>query len=228
VLPSVRPEVIEQKKNGIFRSITWILIIAGVMILVGAGSCVVSGISIYRRIRHSIEEIRQIADSAAKGNLSPEMNAKAEALGGVAQSVNRLIVALRRSEELNLQLGTIVESSGDAAIGITMEGHILSWNRGAYRMYGYSVEEIKGKSITLLFAAQQEVDIMRDKISGLKQYAFDTFHVRKSGTRIQVHVIATPILDSKGTRIGMSLLAREIRVARPPSTETPAIRPAVN
>ena len=213
VLPAVRPEIIEQKKEAIFRAITWMLVIAGFIILLAIFSCVASAVSIYRRIRRSMDELRQAADAAAKGEIAPPMQPGSHELGDVTRSVNKLIGALRRSEELNMQLGTIVESSGDASIGVTFEGHILSWNRGAYRMYGYTVEEIKGKSIETLFAAQQEVALIKSKLAQAKQFAFDTFHIRKNGNRIQVHVIATPILDSKGTRIGISLLSRELRNA---------------
>ena len=48
------------------------------------------------------------------------------------------------------QLAAIVEHSDDAIIGKTFEGIITSWNPAAERMYGYSAQEITGKSIDLL------------------------------------------------------------------------------
>src|SRR5579864_9030883 len=47
-------------------------------------------------------------------------------------------------------LASIVDSSEDAIIGKTLEGIITSWNRGAQRIYGYSGEEVMGKSISIL------------------------------------------------------------------------------
>ena len=38
-------------------------------------------------------------------------------------------------------MSAIVESSGDAIVGTTLEGAITTWNRGAERLYGYSAEE---------------------------------------------------------------------------------------
>ena len=41
----------------------------------------------------------------------------------------------------------VVEFSGDAIISGTLDGIITSWNPAAERMYGYSSQEIIGKSM---------------------------------------------------------------------------------
>ena len=50
-------------------------------------------------------------------------------------------------------LAALVESSDDAIIGKTLEGVILTWNSGADRMYGYTAEEVVGRSISILVSA---------------------------------------------------------------------------
>ena len=56
----------------------------------------------------------------------------------------------KRSELALSHLAAIVESSGDAITGATLEGTILSWNSGAERIYGYPVGEVKGRSLSIL------------------------------------------------------------------------------
>ena len=44
----------------------------------------------------------------------------------------------------------IVDSSDDGILGKTLEGIITSWNAGAQRLFGYSAEEVIGRSTAML------------------------------------------------------------------------------
>ena len=67
-----------------------------------------------------------------------------------ASAVHRDVTEHRRAFDLAQRMKAIVECSGDAIIGRTLEGIITSWNPAAEKMYGYSSEEIVGKSIDWL------------------------------------------------------------------------------
>src|ERR1041385_1148627 len=45
----------------------------------------------------------------------------------------------------------IVDVSRDAIIGVTTDGVIMSWNRGARGIYGYTSKEALGAQISMLF-----------------------------------------------------------------------------
>ena len=114
-------------------------------------------------------------------------------------------------------LSAIVESSDDAIIGKTLDSVIRSWNSGAARMFGYTADEIIGQSILLLIPPElhSEETTIIDKLSrGERITHYETTRVRKDGTRIDVSLTASPILDDDGNVIGASKIARDITEAR--------------
>jgi PAS domain S-box-containing protein len=62
-------------------------------------------------------------------------------------SNKKTIDALENSE---LRFRALAETASDAIININQKGHIIFWNRAASRIFGYSVDEIYGQSVTML------------------------------------------------------------------------------
>jgi PAS domain S-box-containing protein len=212
-LPPIRPEIIASKKNSIFRAIQWTIAVAAILLTGGFGSAIWTGLVMARRIRRAIQEIQSVTEAAASGDLSHDVSIEpASALGPIAASVNRVIAMLRRSEQLALQLGSIVESTGDASIGLSLEGTVLSWNKGAERMYGYKLDEMKGKPVETLFSDHRADDFsqMRQRLNAQRTVTIDTIHQRKSNGRIIVRATLGRILDTTGHPIGHILIVRDI------------------
>ena len=55
-------------------------------------------------------------------------------------------------------LAAIIDSTDDAVIGKNLDGEIISWNKGAENIYGYSAEEVLGKNITLIIPADRKTE----------------------------------------------------------------------
>lgn len=142
---------------------------------------------------------------------SPVHDGRGEIVGAVGMFTD--MTEHKQAEEVRLQLAALVESSEDAIIGKTNEGIITSWNRAAERIYGYSAEEVVGRSITIIFPADRQdefVGIMERITRGERIEHFETRRVRKGGTVIDVSVTISPIHDSEGQITGASAIAREI------------------
>jgi PAS domain S-box-containing protein len=123
------------------------------------------------------------------------------------------ITERQRAEETRARLAAIVESSDDAITGSTLEGIIFSWNKGAEQMFGYTSEEIIGRSMALLVPPDllHQRPVTRARLRRGEHVRHDaTVRVRKDGTLVDVSVVVSPIRDAAGNVLGASAIARDI------------------
>ena len=123
------------------------------------------------------------------------------------------ITELKKSEEKIRNLADLVESSSDAILTVSLEGIITSWNKGAEQVYGYSAEEILGKSISLL-APSNLGDETKEIFERIKQGEnindYETLRLRKDGKIIDVSLTFSPVYDLHGKMTVISLISRDI------------------
>jgi diguanylate cyclase (GGDEF)-like protein/PAS domain S-box-containing protein len=116
---------------------------------------------------------------------------------------------------VKLELSTlqeIVDVSRDAIIGVTPDGEIMSWNRGARGIYGYTAKEALGSPISMLFEHRrgQEATLLFEKVArGETVNQYELGHLKKGSQPIDVSLTISPILDGK-TITGASVVARDI------------------
>ncbi len=143
--------------------------------------------------------------------VSPVRDSNGNIIG--ASKIARDISRDQYAEEKQAILAAIVNSSNDAIVSKDLRGIIMSWNKGAERVFGYTAEEAIGKSITMLIPAARlsEEDHILSKIrSGQRIDQFETVRVRKDGREIPINLSVSPIMDRKNRIIGASKIARDI------------------
>jgi two-component system sensor kinase FixL len=114
-------------------------------------------------------------------------------------------------------LAAIVESSDDAIIGKDLDGVVLTWNRGAERLYGYTAAEMKGGSLAVLIPEDRpdELAMILERIrSGERVDHFDTIRRARDGRLIEVSLTVSPVIDRAGQIIGGATLARDLTAQR--------------
>jgi PAS domain S-box-containing protein len=110
-------------------------------------------------------------------------------------------------------LAAIVESSDDAIISKNLDGIIMTWNKGAERIFGYKAEEVIGKPVTILMPPErvnEEPGILARIRRGERVDHYETVRRRKDGTRIDISLTVSPVKDQGGRIIGASKIARDI------------------
>jgi PAS domain S-box-containing protein len=116
-------------------------------------------------------------------------------------TLSALAIERHRDEQRIRQTAAIVNSSEDAILSKDLNGIIQSWNPAAERIYGYSADEVIGRSITIL--------VPEDRLGELNAYLarlkdgeriehFETVRMAKDGTRVDVILTLSPVHDADG------------------------------
>ena len=119
----------------------------------------------------------------------------------------------RRLEREAWHLAALVDSSDDAIVSKTLNGTVVSWNRAAERLFGYTAAEIIGRSIRLIIPddRQEEEDYVLARVRrGEGVDHFETVRVRKDGTHVPISLTVSPIRSATGEIVGASKIARDL------------------
>jgi PAS domain S-box-containing protein len=140
-------------------------------------------------------------------------------LGRLGQAVERALAEKRHRDEqrqlreVQLRLATIVQSSADAIISMAPDGKITSWNPAAEHLYGYSAQELIGRSYTLLLPPEQQAafPVMLAQIEPDTLVSHEeTQRVRKDGRILTISRAVSPIRSNSGKVIGVATIEADI------------------
>jgi two-component system cell cycle sensor histidine kinase/response regulator CckA len=125
--------------------------------------------------------------------------------------------ARKRTEQEIAELAAIVESSGDAIIGMTLDCKITNWNRGAERMYGYAAEEVIGSHVSVL-APPGQIDFASEILTRIGQGqsagSYEAVTVTKQGRPLSTSFTISPVRNQPGQIVGVSAIGRDITSQR--------------
>jgi PAS domain S-box-containing protein len=126
----------------------------------------------------------------------------------------RDITEIKKAEYEIQRLANVVESSNDSIITRSIEGNILSWNKGAEHTYGYTAKEVLEKNISIIIptSLKEEENELIDNIKEKKTIPenYETIRITKNGKIINVSITISPIYDTLGNLIAISTISRDI------------------
>ncbi|MFZ0293851.1 MAG: PAS domain S-box protein [Candidatus Sulfotelmatobacter sp.] len=115
--------------------------------------------------------------------------------------------------EYRSRLASIIDTSEDAILSKNLDGTITSWNRGAERMYGYALEKVVGKHISILAPpdrADEITKILQEIVAGESVEHRESIRVTKDGRHLNVSISVSPLRNAIGEVVGASVIARDI------------------
>jgi len=125
----------------------------------------------------------------------------------------RDITDQKQAEEIRSRLSAIVESSEDAIITKTLDGIIITWNRGAEQMHGYAAEDAIGKHVSMLAPkdhVEETTQLLQKVVAWEAIPHVETIRLRKDRSPIHVSLSISPLRDASGRIVGASTIARDI------------------
>jgi PAS domain S-box-containing protein len=134
-------------------------------------------------------------------------------LGTFASAAYQAVLFLNTTQ----RSAAIVESSDDAIMAEDLNGIITTWNEGAQRLFGYSVEEVVGKPATILVPPDrhdEEINI-RERIRRSERVEhYETVRQHKDGSCVDISLTVSSLKNVEGKIVGASKIARDITVRK--------------
>lgn len=119
----------------------------------------------------------------------------------------------RAADSVNASLAALVQHSDDAIYSIDLEGNLLSWNRGAQNLYGYSPREMIGTSV-LRLSPRDGYEAVWSAIDQVKQGVslcnFEGWRLKKNGEKLLLSFTVSPVRDDSGDIVQLSIVGRDI------------------
>ncbi|MEO8582706.1 MAG: PAS domain S-box protein [Flavitalea sp.] len=108
----------------------------------------------------------------------------------------------------------LVENVREYAIFmIDLFGIVISWNKGAEQIKGYTAAEIIGKHISIFYTPEQIAQHLPElnlaKAKTIKRFKDEGWRVRKNGSIFWAEIIFTAIHNTSGQLIGYSKVTRD-------------------
>ena len=116
------------------------------------------------------------------------------------------------SDDEAREYATLLQLASDAVLVLDLEGKIQFWNRGAERLYGWTSDEVLGKSAHELLHSELPSPLP-DILAAVRvqgEWRGEIIHTNKEGLGVIVATRWTPRVDANGKLIGTFEINRDL------------------
>jgi PAS domain S-box-containing protein len=162
-----------------------------------------------KRVEYESEiHYQGIGSRVVRAIYMPDRDQKGNIQGWIASIID--VSDRAHANRLRKQLASIVDSSNDAIVSKDLNGVIVSWNKGAERIFGYMADEVVGKPIVILMPPDLWPRILERILGGERVEHYETKRRHKDGRLLDVALTVSPVKDADGRIVGASKVARDI------------------
>jgi PAS domain S-box-containing protein len=125
----------------------------------------------------------------------------------------RDVTEIKQVEKIRNYIATVVKQSIDAIYIHDEEGKIISWNKGAEQIYGFTEKEsvnMKIWSIVPDYCVAETEEMIQDVLRGKKIQDVETTRITKHGKLIAVQFAASLIVDTDNDKRSVAITERDM------------------
>ena len=146
----------------------------------------------FRLLHHEGKEcyLRVSCRPLTEGNLKAGILGIATNITERKKVIEKLNQAYKEVEDTKTKLKAIIDKAPNLAIqGFNKEGKILFWNPTSEKLFGFSEEEVKGKSLDYIFSFEEQAHEFKEQLD-------EVFHQKKPSIEIE-SVITTKTEETR-------------------------------
>jgi PAS domain S-box-containing protein len=188
----------EATNSLVVRTRIGVLVTLGLAVLIG----LVFGLALSRAITRPIEQMARVAQGIAGGDLDQGVQVQSsDELGTLAEALNHMTGQVRDTLTALQKWAHVFENSEWGITVSSADGKTFELPNPAFaRMHGYSVEELTGQPLLIVFAPEVRADvpINVNLAHGKGHHVWESMHLRKDRSRFPVLMDVTTVRDDHG------------------------------
>jgi PAS domain S-box-containing protein len=124
------------------------------------------------------------------------------------------VTARNRAEEVRRRQALILEQLYDAVIVADLDGRIIDWNPAAERIFGYTKEEMLGRTTGCLYRNEDQARrltlVMDEHMKRGRRWMGESDNRRKDGSHVRIEAVVFRLHDERGEAVSTIAVGRDI------------------
>jgi len=164
-----------------------------------------NGVEAFQVVFHDITSQKQLIKQQLRAQLAEESNEKLQQEIAERKNAERVLQETQKYTRL------LIDSSLDMICASDKEGFITEFNAAAQTTFGYELDEVIGKHVSILYAKPEErIRITNEELYGKGRYAGEVVNLKKSGEPFIAYLSASVLKDDEGQVLGAMGVSRDI------------------
>jgi PAS domain S-box-containing protein len=178
-----------------------------------------AGARVNKKVGEVGREVTEVWNKRKNGEVFPCLlssavlqNSRGEKIGfmGMSRDISDITKSDEKLKAAQEYAQSIINSSLDMIIAVDKNRNIIEFNRAAEETFGYTIKELLGKHVSILYADQEESNTVHKTTVEQSRYVQEVWNKRKNGELFQSLLSSSVLRNVNGEMIGVMGVSRDI------------------